>query len=511
MKPETLWQSAKISRFRALKSKTSRFDVVIIGGGITGLTAAYLLKKAGKKICLLERGRLGNVDTGLTTAHLTYVTDLRISQLTKTFGDQAAKAVWKAGQAAIDTIESIVRNEQIACNFQLVPGYLMASLDGKKTERKGLQQDADSARKLGFPARFATAPFFDRDSVHFPNQAKFHPLKYLSGLASAVDGNGCRIHEQSEVTEIKEKPQRVIANACEIEADSIVIATHVPLMGKTGLVSAAFFQSKIFPYSSYVIGAKIPRGLVPVACYWDTSDPYYYLRIEQGAKNDYVIFGGEDHKTGQVKDTQKCFERLQSRLLKLIPKAKPDRQWSGQVIETNDGLPYIGETAENQFAATGFSGNGMTFGTLAALMARDAIVGQDNPWKKLFAFDRTKVRGGTWNYLTENIDYPYYYLKDRLLGTEGKSTREVKGGEGKVIKLDGEHVACARDENGKLSMVSAVCTHLGCLVHWNSAEHTWDCPCHGSRFKPSGEVMAGPAETPLKPHTKSKPKSAKRA
>jgi glycine/D-amino acid oxidase-like deaminating enzyme/nitrite reductase/ring-hydroxylating ferredoxin subunit len=510
MKPETLWQSAKMPRFKAIK-RTTQFDVVVIGGGLTGLTTAYLLKRAGRKVCVLERGRLGNVDTGLTTAHLTYVTDLRVSQLAKTFGDKGASSIWNAGRVAIDTIESIVSDEQIECDFQRVPGYLVASFDSIKSERKALQQDAEVARKIGFPARFTTVPYFNRDGVQFPNQAKFHPLKYLSALATAIDGDGCEIHEESEVSEIQEKPQRAIVEGREIGADFIVIATHVPLMGKTGLISAAFFQSKIFPYSSYVIGAKVPRGSVPIACYWDTSEPYYFLRVEQGAQNDYVIFGGRDHKTGQVKDTNRCFDELQQRLQELIPQAKPDRQWSGQVIETNDGLPYIGETAENQFAATGFSGNGMTFGTLAAMMARDAVVGQDNPWKKLLAFDRTKVRGGAWNYLAENLDYPYYYVKDRLVGAEAKSTREVKRGEGKVIKREGERVACARDENGKLTMVSAVCTHMGCLVHWNSAEQTWDCPCHGSRFKPNGEVIAGPAEAPLERLAKSKPKAAKRA
>jgi nitrite reductase/ring-hydroxylating ferredoxin subunit len=166
-------------------------------------------------------------------------------------------------------------------------------------------------------------------------------------------------------------------------------------------------------------------------------------------------------------------------------------------VETNDGLPYIGETAERQFVATGFSGNGMTFGTLAAMMACDAVLGRENPWQDLLSVNRKKVRGGTWDYITENFSYPYYLLRDHLKGSEARSPDEVKRGDGKVLKLDGKQVACSRDSKGKLTTVSAVCTHMGCLVHWNNAEKTWDCPCHGSRFATSGNVLAGPAETPL--------------
>ena len=219
----------------------------------------------------------------------------------------------------------------------------------------------------------------------------------------------------------------------EIKANYFVIATHVPLMGNTGLVSTALFQSKLFLYSSYVIGATIPRGLISEASFWDTAEPYHYLRVEAGQARDYVIFGGEDHKTGQDDDPETRYARLEETLRQLIPEAKVDHRWSGQVVETNDGLPYIGETAEHQFAATGFAGNGMTFGTLSALMARDAVLGRDNPWNSLFSMDRKKIRRSAWRYLTENFDYPFFYVKDRLTRVEGDSTREVKRGEGKII------------------------------------------------------------------------------
>ena len=480
--------------------KSGRFDVVVIGGGIVGVTAAYLLKKAGKSVCLLERDRLGSGDTGSTTAHLTYVTDLRLPKLANSFGEKAAARVWQAGAEAIDTIEAIVRDERIDCGFRRVPGYLHAALRGDQDESKTLRSEAEQAAGLGFPARFVdSVPYFARPGIQFSDQAKFHPLKYLAALAAAVDGDGSAVCELSDVSEVRDDPLCVAVGKKEVRAEYVVIATHVPLMGATGLVGATLLQTKLFPYSSYVVGAKVPKGLVPEACFWDTSDPYYYLRVEPGKTTDYVIFGGADHKTGQATDTRRCFDDVQAMLLEIVPRAVPDRQWSGQVIETNDGLPLIGETAKNQFVATGFGGNGMTFGTTAALMARDAVLKRDNPWQKLFAVDRKKVRGGTWDYLTENLDYPYYYLKDRLAGSKGSSTAVVKRGEGRILELDGERVACSRDGDGTLRTVSAYCTHMGCLVRWNGAERTWDCPCHGSRFGPGGDVLAGPAETPLEP------------
>ncbi|MBA4016899.1 MAG: FAD-dependent oxidoreductase [Pirellula sp.] len=512
MKPEPFWKRSALKRFPAPK-RAAPFDVVVIGGGITGLTTAYLLKQAGKRVAVLERDRIGSGDTGYTTAHLTYVTDLRAAELVDTFGLPAARLVWQAGATAIDAIEGIVADERVECDFRRVPGYLHAPRKKKRDERAALEKDVDAARQMGFAVRYLPqAPLFDCEGIRFPDQAKFDPLKYLAGLAAAVDGDGSQVFENAEVDEVSDEPLHVTVKKHKLTTDYVVIATHVPLMGKTGMMSAALFQTKLYSYSSYAIGAKVPHGRLPEACFWDTADPYHYLRVEAGAKHDYVIYGGHDHKTGQVTDTQPRFDSLASELREIVPGAVPDRQWSGQVVETNDGLPYIGESAVNQFVATGFSGNGMTFGTVAALMARDAVLKRDNPWKKLFAVDRKKLRGGTWDYLTENIDFPYYYLKDRLLKPADTSARGIAPGCGKVIEIGGEHVACARDDEGTLHQVSAVCTHMGCLVRFNDAEHTWDCPCHGSRFHLDGKVLAGPAETPLEPvkgaaKSKAKPKT----
>jgi Rieske Fe-S protein len=281
--------------------------------------------------------------------------------------------------------------------------------------------------------------------------------------------------------------------------DRVVMATNNPLVGLASVTSATLLQTKLSLYTSYVIGARVLSETVPEAMFWDTGDPYDYLRVDRHGGFDYVVYGGEDHKTGQKRETQKAYARLLARLKKIIPDAQVDHRWSGQIISTPDGLPYIGENAEHQFIATGFCGNGITFGTVSAMMALDWAMGRRNPWSDLFAVDRKKIKGATWNYLRENKDYPYYMIKDRIARPEADSVRNLRRGEGMIIGSRTRKVAAFRDRNGELHKLSPVCPHLGCHVRWNPAESTWDCPCHGSRFKPSGEVIAGPAEEALSP------------
>jgi glycine/D-amino acid oxidase-like deaminating enzyme/nitrite reductase/ring-hydroxylating ferredoxin subunit len=486
-----------IPRFPKLE-KDLKVDVVVVGGGTTGITAAYLIKKAGKKVALLERDHCAQVDSGHTTAHLTHVTDTRLHTLVRNFGRDHAQAAWEAGRAAIEQVDEIRQRQQISCDFTRVPGFLHASLVDDKDERSSLEEDAKLASELGFDARFIErVPLVDRPGVRFANQALFHPLKYLAGLLPLIPGDGSQVFEHTEPDEFSDNPLSVKVKGHTIRCDYLVIATHVPLTGVTGLIPASLFQTKIASYSSYVLGAKVLRGKYPHASFSDTSDPYYYLRIDGHAGYDYAIFGGADHKTGQKTDPDDCYENLSKVLAKVLPDAEIDRRWTGQVIETNDGLPYIGEIAERQFVATGFSGNGMTFGTVSAMMARDAATGRKNPWQDLFDVHRKKIRGGTWDYLRENKDYPYYMVRDRLAASEGKSLDSLGRGDGKILKIDGQRVAAYRDDKGKVTTLSPVCTHLGCIVHWNPTESTWDCPCHGSRFRATGAVLAGPAESPL--------------
>ncbi|HTL16099.1 MAG TPA: FAD-dependent oxidoreductase, partial [Patescibacteria group bacterium] len=445
----------------------------------------------------LDRQRCAGADTGRTTAHLTYVTDNRLNQLVKAWGCDGAKAFWEAGVAAIDEIFKIAQTEKIDCELKWVPGYLHGRLDKENSEdARSLQKDAELAQQLGFKAEFiGNVPYAKRPGVKFGGQAKFHPLKYLGPLLQRISGDGSYVFENTEASEIESDPLTVHAGRHKIRCSYLVIATHNPLVGKTGLVSATLFQTKLMLYTSYVLGARLPAGTLPEALFWDTTDPYYYLRVDRHQDHDYIIFGGKDEKTGQEKGP--VFEKLEKELRRVLPAAEIQHRWLGQVVETNDGLPFIGESAGQQFIATGFCGNGFTLGTLSAMMARDRFFGRNNPWFNLFAVNRKKFHGGAWRYLTENLDYPYYYLRDRLQHAAEGSPDDLKIGEGRIIQVSGKKVAAFRDEDGKVTLLSPVCTHLGCIVRWNAVDKTWDCPCHGSRFKTTGEVFAGPAESPL--------------
>jgi len=458
-----------------------------------------LAKKAGKTVALVERATCASIDTGHTTAHLTAVTDARLAEVKKKFNRDAARGLWDAGSAAIDQIVTLIRRDDIACDFHWVPGYLHAPLrEPDKSLVDELEREAEVAAELGIAAELMGAvPFFNVPGIKFPHQAIFHPRKYLRALLQIVDGGGSYVFENTTVDEITDEPLTIKCGRHSIKASYLILATHTPLQGTTGTLSALLFQTKLALYTSYVVGGKLPKNVLPRACFWDNSDPYDYLRVEPHEDHDYVIFGGEDHKTGQAEDTEAPFRRLEQRLREFLPQIALDRRWSGQVIETNDGLPFMGETAKNQFAATGFAGNGMTFGTLGAMMAVDKLLGRKNPWVDLFDIDRKKLIGGTWSYLTENSDYPYHFVRDWVARGEGDSVDAVAKGEGKILKLGGKKVAAYRHDNGKVSLCSPVCTHLKCIVNWNPAEKTWDCPCHGSRFKPTGEVISGPAEEPL--------------
>lgn len=502
---QSIWKNNSIHSFssfsKGIREKKSQYDVVVVGGGITGLSVAYFLKEAGLKVCVLEKGEIGSGNTGLTTAHLTSNMDTRISDLVQGFGEKKARLVYEAGETAIQAIETIVRRHRIECDFKKIPGYFHLPwdiFDDEENEANRLREEAGMFRHLGVEAEYENSiPFFLKPGICFKNQAKFHPLHYLLGLAFAIEGNGSKIYEHSEVLQIEKDPLAVVCRGGRITCEQVVLATHVPTVLSTHLLSGMLFQTKLPPYTSYVVSGKIEKGILPEALFWDTSDPYFYLRVDAHQKWDQVILGGLDHKTGQELQTESRFFSLQDRAQKMFPKIRLDHQWSGQVIESPDGLPFIGEIAPNRFVASGYSGNGFTLGTLAGILIRDEILESVNPWQELFSPHRKQVRaGGWWEYVKENIDYPVH-LVTGLFSGKNESVSSLKKGEGKILRIEGKSVACSRDEKGKLHSVSAVCTHLGCTVNWNGAEKTWDCPCHGSRFNRDGKVCAGPANQPL--------------
>jgi glycine/D-amino acid oxidase-like deaminating enzyme/nitrite reductase/ring-hydroxylating ferredoxin subunit len=493
-------RSVRYPRFAAIGKNVS-VDTLVVGGGLMGVTTAYLLTQAGQRVALMEREKIASGDTGKTTAHLTAAMDPHLSDLADSFGDTSARSLWDAGDAAIQQIYSIADDCRIGCDLATVPAYLHLPDDGDEGELKRLQADAEVAARLEIPAKFvANTPFFKTPGLRFVNQARFHPGKYMAGLLSELQKPGCLIFENTAAEEFTDGGT-VRSGKFGITAGKIVIATHNPLMGNSGTISAALFQTKLSLYASYAVCAEIPQDAIADCLFWDTLDPYNYVRLQPGEDADFLIYGGKDHKTGQVGDTKSVYAALESEVEDLLAQhgieGKIVNRWSGQVIETNDGVPYIGESAENQFAATGFSGNGMTFGTLSAMMATDWALGRKNPWSELLSPSRKKIVGGVLDYIRENADYPYYMMRDRLAASEGTSVKELKAGEGKILKLAGERLAVYRGRAGEITKLSPFCTHLGCVVHWNGAESTWDCPCHGSRFHATGEVMSGPAENRL--------------
>ena len=500
---QSLWRAEK-RRTLPDRPLPNEVDVVVIGGGITGLTTAYLLKKSGKRVAVLDRERIGSGETGNTSAHVTCVTDERITALAKHLGEDSARIAWEVGARAIDLIESNAFEGGIECKFRRVPGYLCAPFfdDAKlREEVDAIRADAELAARLGFPVTFTeSGPLTGKPALAIADQAIFHPLEYLAGLALAIDGDGSVVRERCEVGEVIDDPLAVVVDGQNIACTDLVIATHVPMVGIRNLVAATLFQTKLYPYSTYILGARLPQGTIAPGLYDDTTDPYFYLRVHEDAEGLYAVFGGEDHKTGQETNTEACYSRLEKALCRLLPKAKIDRRWSGQVIETSDGLPFIGQVADHQYVATGYAGNGLTFGTAAGMIIHDAITGAENPWRDLFDPRRKATSSSALRTLVEeNVDYPLHFVADRLRQSKSLGVENVPRGEGRVVVIDGQRTAVHRKDDGTVIKVSAVCTHMGCIVRWNNAERTWDCPCHGSRFTPEGLVLGGPAEAPLEP------------
>jgi glycine/D-amino acid oxidase-like deaminating enzyme/nitrite reductase/ring-hydroxylating ferredoxin subunit len=495
MKDQSLWlDSVSYPDFPALSGRIS-VDVLVVGGGLTGITTAYLLKRAGCRVAVVEQHGIGQGDTGHTTAHVTFVTDARLSELAAKFGRTQARAFWDAGLEAMLQICRVVEEAGISCGLRQAPGYLYAATDkDAERERESLENDALLAAEFGFDVdTLAEDPLFGRPALRFANQLKFHPTEYVFALAKLIPGEGSYVFSHTSGSAVDAGRHELRTDGGVIAYDALVAATHVPIQGERGVLEAAFFQTKMAAYSSYAIEAAIE--CVPDSLFWDTADPYRYLRFDHTAEGCRVILGGEDHKTGQEADTAGCYERLEKWLQEWLPGARPQRRWSGQVWETADGLPYIGEVAPRQFVATGFSGNGMTLGTFSAMLIRDQIQGRHNPWADLFSPQRKAFLPGAWEYVRENVDFPVHFLSGHLGPAD--SGDDLPRGSGAVVRVEGKKRAVYLDADGKRTVLSPVCPHMGCLVSWNPAEKTWDCPCHGSRFLPTGELLGGPAESGL--------------
>lgn len=483
--------------------KDTSTSVCIIGAGIAGLTVAYLLTREGKPVIVLDDGPIGGGMTARTTAHLSNALDDRFYELERLFGESGSRLAAESHTAAIDRVEEIVHAEKIDCEFERVEGYLFVPPDGRM---KVLEDELPATHRAGLTAvrRLDRAPLESFDTgpcLHFPRQGQFHPLKYLMGLARAIERDGGRIFTGTHADQIDggAEAQVTTTSGYTVKADAIVVATNSPVNDRIAI------HTKQAPYTTYVIGARIPRESVPTMLLWDApadlDDPYHYVRIERGQTHDVLIVGGEDHKTGQQHDGSQRWGKLEQWTRNRFPMTEDiEFRWSGQVMETFDGLAFIGRNpadAENVLVATGDSGMGMTHGTIAGILLTDLIMDRANPWAELYDPSRKTV-AAVKDYVEENINVGAQYL-DLVTPGEIDSVDEIRKGEGCVLRSGLSKVAVYRDKDGTLHSLSAVCVHLGCVVTWNSAEKTWDCPCHGSRYDALGGVINGPANSDLPP------------
>jgi glycine/D-amino acid oxidase-like deaminating enzyme/nitrite reductase/ring-hydroxylating ferredoxin subunit len=473
-----------------------RADVCIVGGGITGITAAYLLGLEGKKIVLLEADTLGSGTTGGTSAHLDPRSDTPLHQLIQKFGLEAAIKVIDSGTKAINLIEEITSENEIDCDFRRVSGYLFTE---KRSDIKKLKEEKKAAERLGLNSTFIKNPqaLFPqaKSALQFDVQAEFHPLKYLRCLTEECMKQDTHVFENSRVIDIIDIKDESDGNVCRVSTDratihakEVILATHTPI----GLMLS--LQARVFPYRSYILGARLRSGTLKKGLYWDTETPYHYLRTVHDEKGELLIVGGADHKTGEMEDTETRYNQLREYLYNRFDVEKIDFHWSNQFYEPADGLPLIGKAprSEHLYVATGFSGTGLTYGTSAAILLRDLIMKRENPWAELFSPNRVKHILTSKTFFRENLEVAEHFFIDRIKREKNHSFSEVGRGQGSIVSIEGKKLAVYKDESGKLYVLSPVCTHTKCYVKWNSAESSWDCPCHGGRFSAKGEVLTGP-------------------
>jgi glycine/D-amino acid oxidase-like deaminating enzyme/nitrite reductase/ring-hydroxylating ferredoxin subunit len=485
--------------------KDLQTEIVIVGGGISGLSVAYCLAKSGRKVIVIEDGFIGSGETGRTTAHLVNALDDRYSEIENKLGETASMLAAMSHTEAINFIEKIIQEESISCDFHRVDGYLFLH---PSDHLKTLEDELNATHRAGISTTLLQEvpgiPYEGGPCLRFPNQAQFHPMKYLRGLAEAIIKYDGIIFTQTRAQEFKK--DGIKANDYFIQADHIVVATNSPVNDWVTM------HTKQHPYRTYVIGGLVPKDTLPPALWWDSgnvnskwvTDPYHYVRLQPyNEQSDMLIAGGEDHKTGQA-ETEHIVEEDRYKALEVWTRTHfPSLQniiyqWSGQVLEPVDSLAFIGRNPgdENIYIATGDSGNGMTHGTIAGMLISDLIQRVHNPWEKIYDPARITLKA-TGDFLKEVGNMAIQYL-DYLTPGDIKSINDLPLGEGGVMNLGGKKAAVYRDEKNVLHSYSAICPHLGCVLHWNANEKSFDCPCHGSRFTCEGKVVNGPALTDLK-------------
>jgi glycine/D-amino acid oxidase-like deaminating enzyme/nitrite reductase/ring-hydroxylating ferredoxin subunit len=467
-----------------------RTDVVVIGGGIVGITTALLLKEAGVRVVLLEAGRLARGVSGHTTAKVSSQHGLIYSRIGSSFGADAARAYGSANQAALEWIARRVRDDGIDCDFRRRPSYAYVSSGG---DRSRAEEEVTAAAATGLPASLAETtplPYGVEAAVRFDDQAEFHARKYLLALAGRLPGGGCEVFERSHAVEVDDDEQRVVKTpGGRVTADHVVVATHYPFLDRS------FAFARVHPQRSYALLCRI-AGEPPDGMFISGDSPTRSVRAVPLDGEELLLVGGEGHRTGGGGDTEERYRRLERFAREHWDVESVDYRWSAQDNTTVDGVPYVGRVTPRStrvLMATGFAKWGMTGGTAAALLLADLILGRDNASAGLFDPNRVKLRAAAPRFVEENARVALRFAGDRIAKRGTRPIESLAPGEGDIVRLESERVAGHRRDDGTLVAVSPNCSHLGCQVSWNRAERSWDCPCHGSRFSPEGEVLQGPA------------------
>ncbi|MBA4064344.1 MAG: FAD-dependent oxidoreductase [Isosphaera sp.] len=469
----------------------------VVGGGIAGLTAAYHLAGAGRSVILLDaKDAVGNGETAATTAHLAWVLDDRFARVASIRGDAVARAAAESHRAAVNEVGEIARREGIDCDYRHLDGYLFPGADGPSA----VEKESDALKRLGLPFEKVTRPpvaGLAGPAIRFPGQGQFHPLKYVAGLAAAARRRGATVHPRTLAQKIEGGDTCTVKTEAgpTVTAGAVVVATGAPFDAGVTL------HTKLAAYQTYAVAFRVPKGSVPHALFWDTEDPYHYVRTSPGGgESDFLIVGGEDHKTGQADDQAARWDRLDAWARKAFPAARAvTHRWSGEVFETPDGLGLIGAApwGRNVFVITGDSGMGMTHGTLGGRLVANLVRGEADPLADVYTPSRV-MPGALLTFLKENLNVAARYT-DWLRGGDVSSADDIPPGQGAVVRRGLSKVAVYRRDDGTVCERSARCPHLRAVVRWNPGEKTWDCPAHGSRFGCEGDLVHGPAVQGLDP------------
>lgn len=488
MEKLSIWEGTyeTMSKFPVFEGR-EEVDIVIVGGGITGITAALLLSNAGKQVLLLEAEKVGHGTTGHSTGNLYVTVDEHLSSIRRKWNTDVMKGVVESRTAAIELIKSNIVDYKIECDFNTQPFTLFAEKMTPEIE-EFMQKEFDAFYDAGLnPSvlKHAGLPFETAVALQIRNQAQFHPLKYIQRLAEVVS-NKCRIYENSRVIAVDDEKGLVITNRGSVKASKILLATHTP-------VGVHMIHTLIAPYREFGVAAVLNKGSFPSGIFWGMDEPRHSVRSFTKGEKQYVMVIGDKFKTGQHGDNKAYAEGLEHFLKDRLNVSETGYFWGGQQYRPADGLPYIGKHGNKVYFMTGFSSDGLTYGTLAAMIISDELLERSNAWKTLYDVERSAPLKSAKNFFKENAGVLVQYIKDMPWNVDASSLKEVSESEGKIIEHEGQKLAIYRDDDGIPHMVSAVCTHMKCIVNWNQSEKTWDCPCHGSRFDTDGNVIEGPA------------------